>query len=278
MSAYRMNIKFAGDGRFASVQEASGSALNKIKSLESYYFYYNELGNRFGFGVTEEGVSQTRQVGLIAQELQAVEPSLVKVMENITEDDYYRVDYTALNVLVLDAINELNNRADVIKSQLGMEVETYPERTATAPTTHPQYSFDSIQATPVNGVEGTEVTWRLSGTNVPHGLVVPFRFDGNFNHNDVSVPEQIDGWDEGVVGVHVLVPDGELVTEEDIAEEGQICGAVSWGNNDYVDIKLKYVSDGQIEGTEAIMMSLKSKDSLGNPLPVLSGTGTISDS
>ena len=37
-----MNIKFAGDGRFASVQEASGSALNKIKSLESYYFYYNE--------------------------------------------------------------------------------------------------------------------------------------------------------------------------------------------------------------------------------------------
>lgn len=90
--------------------------------------------------------------------------------------------------------------------------------------------------------------------------------------------EQIDGWDEGVVGVHVLVPDGELVTEEDIAEEGQICGAVSWGNNDYVDIKLKYVSDGQIEGTEAIMMSLKSKDSLGNSLPVLSGTGTISDS
>ena len=45
-----------------------------------------------------------------------------------------------------------------------------------------------------------------------------------------------------------------------------------------MDIKLHYVSDNTLEGTEEIIMSLKSKDSLQNTLPNLTATGTISDS
>ena len=275
--AYKMNIKFAGDSRFATVQNPSGSAVDKINQLETYYFHWNALGNDLGFGRVPEGVSAPRQIGLIAQELQAVEPSLVTTMPNIEDTDYYRIDYTALNVLVLDALNELNARADVIKERLGMSVETYPERVNASYSPAPSYTINSITATPVNGVEGTDVTWRINGQGVPAGLIVPFRFDGNFNHNDITIPEQADGASVFKLDPTIVYEDGTNQAT-DIDEEGILNGIVVWGNEDYMDIKLHYVSDNTLEGTEEIIMSLKSKDSLQNTLPNLTATGTISDS
>ena len=268
--AYKQNVKFAGDPRFATVQDPTGSALDKVKALEGYYFYYNELGQDFGYGRAEEG-HNVRQVGLIAQELMAVEPALVVPMDWLGEDEeYYAIDYVALYALILDAVNELNARADAAKIQLGMSVESYPAKYNGPMPQLTSYEFTSITASPVEGAEGTTVTWTLTGNNIPEGLVVPFRFDGNFNFNDITIPTQ----DEQSTGVFMLEDTEE--NAEDIANEGQISGTFLMSGNS-ATVKLHYVSDGLLEGPETITMSLKANDSRGNALPALSQTATIVD-
>ena len=42
--SYLINRKWAGDPRFTNHIGPTGSALAKVKQLESYYFYFNELG------------------------------------------------------------------------------------------------------------------------------------------------------------------------------------------------------------------------------------------
>ena len=275
--SYKMNVKFAGDSRFVTLQDPGGSAVDKIKQLETYYFNWNSLGNDLGFGRVPEGESAPRQIGLIAQELQAVEPSLVKIMADVDGEDFYRIDYMALNVMVLDALNELNSRADNIKLQLGMPVETYPQKVNASYAPAPSYTFDSITANPVNGTEGTDVTWRINATGVPAGVGIGFRFDGTFNQNDVTILDQAEGVSIFKLDPTVVYEDGSSQAD-DIAAFGILNGHVVWGTEDYVDIKLRYVSDETLEGTEEITMSLHPTDSLGNSVPALTATGTISDS
>ena len=114
--SYIGNRRWAGDPRFVTHEGPNGSALAKVRQLESYYFHFNELGKAFGFGHVEDGGAEIRNIGLIAQELAAIEPSLVKPMDDewttYEDDTYYWVDYEALNVLCLDALNELNVKAD----------------------------------------------------------------------------------------------------------------------------------------------------------------------
>ena len=64
----------------------TGSAVDKVKALQAYYFYYNEAGNLQGFDRPEDVGPAPRHLGLIAQELQAVEPSLVRPMTWLGDD------------------------------------------------------------------------------------------------------------------------------------------------------------------------------------------------
>jgi len=86
--------------------------------MNGYYFYANELANEFGYDRVEEGQSAPRRVGLIAQELQAIEPMLDKELKNIT--GYYSIKYTNLNTILIEAIKELDVRAEVAKNQAGL--------------------------------------------------------------------------------------------------------------------------------------------------------------
>ena len=80
--AYYQDILPTAQYRVASsISEPTGSAMAKVRQLETYYFYFNELGKEFGWGRTEEGEQQPRQVGIFAQELMIIEPALVDVMD-----------------------------------------------------------------------------------------------------------------------------------------------------------------------------------------------------
>ena len=45
--SYIGNRKWAGDSRFLNHEGPTGSALAKVRQLEAYYFYFNELGKAF---------------------------------------------------------------------------------------------------------------------------------------------------------------------------------------------------------------------------------------
>ena len=124
--AERTDIKEAAQYRLSnSIAEATGSAVAKVKQLESYYFYFNEDGKAFGFDRPEDSPNgiQPKRIGLIAQELMAIEPSLVRKMDWLDlgpeDPEYYWVDYDAMYVLILDAMNELklfiNNDEDLYR-------------------------------------------------------------------------------------------------------------------------------------------------------------------
>tara|TARA_B110000037_G_scaffold220458_1_gene288443 strand:- start:2009 stop:2860 length:852 start_codon:yes stop_codon:yes gene_type:complete len=279
--SYIGSRKWAGDPRFVNHDGPVGSALAKVRQLESYYFYFNELGQSFGYGQVEEGGTPIRQVGLIAQELMAIEPSLVKVIDEdwakYEDEDYYWVDYEALQVLCLDALNELNEKADNIKTQLGMSVETYPAIYSGLMPTIPsdRYTIDSITITPVNAAEGTEVTWTLNGTNLPEGLSAQFKLTGTFNHLDITGVEEENNLSRLVVADpskgFVAIPEAE-------AELGSAFGQFYINDVGTATIKMIYVKDNLVEGDETITMTILSgNDSFGKALPALSMTATITD-
>jgi hypothetical protein len=278
--SYIGNRKWAGDPRFVTHEGPTGSALAKVRQLESYYFYFNELGKAFGFGHVEDGGAEIRNIGLIAQELAAIEPSLVKPMDyewtTYEDETYYWVDYEALQILCLDALNELNVKADNIKTQLGMEVETYPAIYSGPMPQLPsdQYEITSIDVTPVNGAEGTEVTWTLNGTNLPNKLSVAFKLTGTFNYQDIVGVVEESNKSELIIADS---SEGFNIPEAK-TELGDAFGSFVV-NNGIATIKMLYVKDSEVEGDETITMTLLSgKDSFGKTLPSISTTATITDS
>ena len=63
--------------------------------MEAYYFYSNDLANRFGYDRVEEGEQKPRRIGLIAQELENIEPNLVERLHHLPTDEgqdgYYTI-------------------------------------------------------------------------------------------------------------------------------------------------------------------------------------------
>lgn len=279
--SYLINRKWAGDPRFTNHIGPTGSALAKVKQLESYYFYFNELGQSFGYGRPEEDGTPIRQVGLIAQELMAIEPSLVKVMdENWAEfetEDYYWVDYEALQVLCLDALNELNERADNIKTQLDMPVETYPEIYTGAMPQAPSsnYSITGINVNPVNAAEGTTVTWNLTGTNLPEGLSVFFKLTGTFNYLDIS---HISAGADDMSDLQLWPDDDDKIHSNERSKFGDAFGVFVVDSTGNASINMKYIKDNLVEGDETIIMTLWPEDGFGVATGELSTTATITDS
>ena len=112
------------DERLKNVQGLITNALAKVKQMESYYFYSNDLADRFGYDRVEDGEQKPRRIGLIAQELAAIEPDLVEVLEHLPkdegEDGYYTINYNHLNALLIEAMKELEARAAIAETQAGL--------------------------------------------------------------------------------------------------------------------------------------------------------------
>lgn len=277
--SYHINRRLSVDSRISSYRLPTGSAMAKIRQLESYYFHFNDHARTIGFDPDAEGsgAPAPRRIGMIAQALEQVEPTLVKPIE-VAQDEsgtqYYGIDYQTLNAMCIDALNELNERADAIKTQLGMPIETYPEIHTYIPEQMPQYEITSITCNPQNGVEGSVATWTVTGTNLPDGLPIPFKLRGTFNHLDISLNEDIEHVNTTTLNIH----DPSFMTEEDIFHNG-----MAWGwlvaKDGEASITLNYIKDNTIEGTEEIRMELGEKDGWLKPINTsITATATISDS
>lgn len=275
----------------SSISEPTGSAVDKVKALQAYYFYYNEAGNIQGFDRPEDvGGQAPRRVGLIAQELQAVEPSLVRPMTWLGEDaagegqgDYYWVDYDALYVLCLDAINELNARAEAAKVTLGITpAETYPARAATT-TVAPKASNFQLSVTPTTGPEGSQSVWTLTADNAQDGLMVGFKLMGSCNHKDITCT------DEAVKLFTIAEVEFEQTEVGDDGETYHKFGEYSvpdmgWGNGIFTfsggqaQVTLDYVLDNEAEGPETIEMTLVGPTSDNGDVPTgITVTATVTD-
>lgn len=91
------NVLSLSDDRLKDVQRPVSDALDKVKMLDCFHFVPNEEG-------VDHGMKNEPQVGVSAQQVQAVLPECVS-----GDGDYLRVDYPKLTVLLLAAVKELAN-------------------------------------------------------------------------------------------------------------------------------------------------------------------------
>ena len=90
------------------------SALDKIEAMRGVEFDWNELGE-------EEAFRKGHEVGVIAQEVQAVYPQAVREVSKEREDHVVTalvVDYEKFTPLIIQSIKELKVKVDNIKSRL----------------------------------------------------------------------------------------------------------------------------------------------------------------
>ena len=91
-------ISVPSDARFKTALEPLTGALEKLDSVQAVSFERNALGQSLG----QPG--DRRELGVLAQELEAVFPELVTA----TGPEAYRaVDYSRLTVVLLEALKEL---------------------------------------------------------------------------------------------------------------------------------------------------------------------------
>lgn len=112
-------IASASDDRLKTNKIKVDNALEKIDNLEAFYFEYNDLAKSLGF-------SDSKQVGISAQQLKNVMPELVTLAPVDVDDDgnsisgenYLTVNYHKLSVLLLNAIKELKAEIEEIKRKI----------------------------------------------------------------------------------------------------------------------------------------------------------------
>jgi hypothetical protein len=115
---------YYSDKRLKNVIGNIDNALNKVCSLNGVIYTSNELAATFGY------ISQEEQVGVLAQEVAAVQPQVVTAApfdigqnEDGTEfslsgEHYQTVRYERLVPLLIEAIKELKADADIMRAEL----------------------------------------------------------------------------------------------------------------------------------------------------------------
>lgn len=100
---------FSSDSRFKNKVEKIDNALDKIKAINGVTYSWNELAK------TElQYVTDAREIGVIAQEVQAVQPELVKTRDN----GYLAVNYEKLTAVLIEAVKELSAKVESLESKL----------------------------------------------------------------------------------------------------------------------------------------------------------------
>mgnify|MGYP001410007757 CR=1 FL=1 len=120
---------------------------------------HDQISNVIISAAWENGI-EPKHIGLMAQDLQAIEPLLVNEIE--FAPGYYRIEYNQLNVLLIEAIKNLNTRAESIKQTLGMSAaDTFSTTTKSATWSYNpiQYELDTL------GAKGANFTINITETN-----------------------------------------------------------------------------------------------------------------
>jgi hypothetical protein len=86
------------------------NALDKIMTLSGFYYEANEIAQALGYEVK-------REVGVSAQEVQAIMPEIVKPAP--IDNQYLTVQYEKLVPLLIEAVKELKVEIDEIKKKIG---------------------------------------------------------------------------------------------------------------------------------------------------------------
>ena len=102
---------FPSDARLKTNIEPMSDVLERLDQVRAVSFDWNEKYEVFGTPMGE------RQIGIIAQELEAVFPEMVMT---VGDYDYKAIDYSKLTVLLLEALHELHAKV----GQLERRVET----------------------------------------------------------------------------------------------------------------------------------------------------------
>jgi hypothetical protein len=83
------------------------NAMERLKEIEGVEFYWNQTA-------LDKGISDDRrlQVGLIAQEVEKLYPSLVQSI-----DDKLSVSYARIVAVLIEAIKELNEKVERLSKE-----------------------------------------------------------------------------------------------------------------------------------------------------------------
>jgi len=98
---------YYSDERLKTFEGTIPNALEKVMSLNGYYFVENDLAKSLGLS------NNKKQVGVSAQEVQAVLPEVIAPAP--VNNDYLTVKYEKLVPLLIEAIKELKAEVDELK-------------------------------------------------------------------------------------------------------------------------------------------------------------------
>jgi len=101
-------VAYYSDERFKTNLGNITNALDKVQSLNGFYYEANELAQSYGYEVK-------REVGVSAQQVQAVMPEVVCPAP--IDENYLTVDYERLVPLLIEAIKELKAEVDSLKGK-----------------------------------------------------------------------------------------------------------------------------------------------------------------
>ena len=99
-------VAFYSDDRLKDRGDNIANALDKVQSLNGFHYTANETAQKFGYKANP-------QVGVSAQEVEAVLPEVVK--EAAIGHGYKTVDYAKLVPLLIEAIKELKAEVETLK-------------------------------------------------------------------------------------------------------------------------------------------------------------------
>jgi hypothetical protein len=110
---------FFSDKRLKTVSGKIENALDKVAKLSGVYYTLNDTAKSFGYDSDEE------YVGVIAQEVEAVLPQIVKAApfdldenNNSKSGEHYKtVQYEKLVPLLIEAINELQAKVKLLENK-----------------------------------------------------------------------------------------------------------------------------------------------------------------
>ena len=110
---------FYSDERLKNFSGKIDGALDKVMMLNGYYYTENELAKSFGFK------NDKQQVGVSAQQVQAVLPEAVRVApfvkEHQTETEYLTVQYEKLVPLLIEAIKEQQKKIEELEAKINKQ-------------------------------------------------------------------------------------------------------------------------------------------------------------
>ena len=104
-------VAYYSDERLKDFHGTIPNAMDKVKQLNGYYFTENQLAKDLGYN------NDSTQVGVSAQEVEAVLPEIVKEAAINTEKgtDYKTVQYEKLTALLIEAVKEQQTEIDELK-------------------------------------------------------------------------------------------------------------------------------------------------------------------